>query len=897
MSTQSVVIAITAKSQGVDEELKKTKGKFQNLNKSILGDKAQDAVKGMQKSLGGLSSVGDSLGGVFKNIIGGFTSMLTPIGLATAAIGGLITMGVNLYKKLTLSHEEYIDYLNYQQQNSQKRFGKIENKEKTDNGYFQRLKELNQVEKVSNAIKTETVMIIQLLTRRYGDLGLSIDETTGKILGLDSAFDQFQKKVSELKLKQLRVDANISKNKVNSQFSQISITGETADRAERFDTFLSPSERAWWFAGKGKAADNAKRRLAMWNTENGYQVSSDRIAEFQQLKAYQAVYTQKKKNGTLTEVDKEDAKAVLLKLENLKKIMELETKLKVVQEMISVSASDPSQNKKWRDLSVYMEQYITKLQKANAEQEKGTQGQIGRRNRLKALATLQQQTLVKTTDAERGESTAKSQTRQARQQYALSRMDQTQKIEFYDKKIAKTSGMEKEFQAASQDQLQGILTIKDKYGKQISELEEKERKRTITQDQKKTLAMYRSIFGNRLKAYQQSEKEYANFLDRFKTAQKKHEQKIGKSNDFWTDQEWMDFYDKNKGLYQQQEQRNLIQHVQNTNYQELKKQQSELQQKQLKGSLSAEEFDKLLEVNKQIIIVEATIATQKQMQANLTKDLTQLELKRKAILDEVNKQFKDANKELDRQLQLQQRILEGDLKAIERQKVLNALKAKGYDPENLKKQGIDVDKQVNTYVDKKMDLESKKYFTSQTKAIEKQIEMQKLILQGKFDQIERQKIINDLKAKGAKIDEKEVDALLAKKKALSALQFQGDIKSQAQSLYDNLNSQINRKQAEIEKRTRQAEEKYGTLTDEQKDKIVKVVGLEFQLEKLTNTKPNYNPRQIETNQLTRRGGFASGYVMFNQKDEVNKQIKTITEKQAALLKQIKDLISDGSRIP
>ena len=896
MSVESVTIAITAQSKGVDQQLKKTQQKFDNLNKKLMNDTATKNIDAMKNALGGLGKMGDSLGGMFGKIASGFTSLLSPIGLATAAIGGLITWGINMYQKLTLSHEEYIDNLNYQQQNSNKRFSKIENKEKTDNGYFQRLKELNQVEKVSNAIKTETVMIIQLLTRRYGDLGLSIDETTGKILGLDNAFNQFQKKVSELKLKQLRVDANISKNKVNSQFSQIAIGGETADRkAERFDTFLSPSERAWWAAGKGKAADNAKRRLARWNIENGFQVSEDRKAEFQQIKAYQAVYTQKKKNGTLTPADLEDASAVAQKLENLTKIMELQTKLRVVQQMIAETASDPKQNKKWRDLSVYMQQYITKLQKANAEQEKGNQGQIGRRNRLQALSTLQQKTLVKTTDAERGADTAKTQTKQARQQYDLSSRDKTQKIDFYDKKIAKASGFEKEFQAASQDQLQGIKIIQDKYGKQFFELQEKERNRTITQDEKKTLAMYRAIFGNRLKAYQQTEKEYQNFLQRLDKAVKKQEQKTGKSRQQWGTEQWNNFYDKNKGLYLQKEHRDTIQKVQNTDYQTLKKQQAELQQKQAKGPLSAADFDKLLEINKQIVIIESTIATQKQMQANLTKDLTQLELKRKAIIDELKKQFKDANRELDQQLNMQQLLLEGDVKRIEKQKILDRLKNQGYDVNELKNKGIDIQQDIDNYVDKKMQLDKQKYLNGENKSIERQIQLEKLKLQGKFDQIERQKLINELQDKKIKLDQKQIDNLMKKKKELSALQLKQDLKSQAEGLLYQVESKMDKKQAQYNKRIRDYEKKYGTLTDQQKGKVKQIIDLQFKLDKLNNIKPIFSNAQIQTNDLTRRGGFQSGYTL-PDKEAVNKEIKVITEKQAALLKQIKDILEKGGFI-
>lgn len=907
MSTQSVVIAITAKSQGVDAELKKTKDKFDNLNKSILGDKAQDAVKGMQKSLGGLSSVGDSLGGVFKNIVGGFTSMLSPIGLATAAIGGLITMGVNLYKKLTLSNEEYIDYLNHSMQNSKERLSKVENQDKTDTGYFERLKQLNQTEKVSNAIKTESIILIQLLTRRYGDLGISIDETTGKIIGLDTAFNRFQQRINQLKLSELNTQAEIAKNKVAALEKEVSpynnvTTSYKLENAKTYDEFMTPEEKKKFNSGnrqqRKQAMESANRRaeqqFAKFKAQN---TSAETQSEYKRILQQIKALEKKQQESGLNTSDMAEYQELEKKAKGLQKVIDLEFQLFVAQKKIKETASDPDTNKKWKEFAIGVKQAIDAQKQANIQMEKQQNGQIGRRERALALANQQMKLGIKIKDAERQTDSYKKQTKLATQQYNFSRKDKAQRIQFYDQKMAKETSFQTLTSEVVSNQKSGIDSINSKYGEMIAQLEKKQREKTITDDEKRTLDMYKTIFGNRISAYQETVANYKNIMSRYKKAVEEFEKTTGKKESQWTSQQKLQFAKFNAPLLDQMQRNYTSQIVQNTDYDKLKQEQQKLQDKQKNGPLTASEFDKLLEINKQIIIIETAIAETKKLQASTVKNITELEIKRKQIVDELNDTFTNGNKELDRQLQLQQRILEGDLKAIERQKVLNALKAKGYDPENLKKQGIDVDKQVNTYVDKKMDLESKKYFTSQTKAIEKQIEMQKLILQGKFDQIERQKIINDLKAKGAKIDEKEVDALLSKKKALSALQFQGDIKSQAQSLYDNLNSQINRKQAEIEKRTRQAEEKYGTLTDEQKDKIVKVVGLEFQLEKLTNAKPNYNPRQIETNELTRRGGFASGYVMFNQKDEVNKQIKTITEKQAALLKQIKDLISDGSRIP
>ena len=121
------------------------------------------------------------------------------------------------------------------------------------------------------------------------------------------------------------------------------------------------------------------------------------------------------------------------------------------------------------------------------------------------------------------------------------------------------------------------------------------------------------------------------------------------------------------------------------------------------------EFDELLEVNKQIVAIEATIASTKKTQAEIAEQITKTEIKRLQIQNELNDTFKNGKSALDAELALQQAIARGNVKAIERQKIINALKAKGYDLDKLKKQGINVDSEIDSYVDKKMDLDKQKF--------------------------------------------------------------------------------------------------------------------------------------------------------------------------------------------
>lgn len=959
MSVESVTIAITAQSKGVDQQLKKTQQKFDNLNKKIMNDTANKNISAMKNALGGLGKMGDTLGGTLGKIAGGFTSMLSPIGLATAAIGGLIAFSVDLYKKLTLSHEEYIEYLNHTLQNSKNKFSDIDKQGQTDNGYFQRLKQLNSAQQVSNAIKTETIVLIQLLTRRYGDLGLSIDETTGKIIGLDGAFDQFQRRIAKMKLSELNLQADIA-NRIAKQTEKIASKYGAMEgfSTETYSFFETPQETKKRRFGSNREAQQViqrvKQRQQQYLEQNISPETTQQITSVRQRIA-NLVAKGEKEGYTSTELGQ--LKELRQKERSLQKIVDLEKLLQVAELYIKKTASDPSTNKKWVAYSDSLKKAINAQKQANIQMEKQQNGQIGRRERALALANEQMKIGIKIKDAERQAESYKKQEKQMEQQYLYSRKDKAEKYEFYQGKFKQNSAELALLNYTSQSQKSGDFIIESEFGKKMEALQQKERDKTISDDEKKTLAIYRAMFGNRISAYKQQKKNYQRLLAKLQSETEKYEQKFGTKKQNWNAEQHRIFQNATAGIQQQIDRSQISLSVKNTNYNDLKKEQEALQKKQQEGPLTSTEFDRLLQINKQIVIIESQMAQAEKLFAKNRKDNTELIIKQRQITDELNDTFKHGNEQLDRQLQLQQRILEGDIKAIERQKVLNSLKAKGYDPEKLKKQGIDVDKDVNAYVDKKMDLErqkyiiaenknlerqlklqelkaqgklqqierqkiilalkdrnakidekevdalvkkkmdlaSKQYMNEQNQNIDRQIQMQKLILQGKFDQIEKQKIINELKAKGAKIDEQQIDNLMKKKKELAALQMQNDLRQQAYGLLYQVESKMDKKQAQYNKRIRDYEKKYGTLTDQQKGKVKQIIDLQFKLDKLNNIKPIFSNAQIQTNDLTRRGGFQSGYTL-PDKDAVNKEIKTITEKQAALLKQIKDLIADYNKI-
>ena len=195
---------------------------------------------------------------------------------------------------------------------------------------------------------------------------------------------------------------------------------------------------------------------------------------------------------------------------------------------------------------------------------------------------------------------------------------------------------------------------------------------------------------------------------------------------------------------------------------------------------------------------------------------------------------------------------------------------------------------------KAMEDKAKEYYSKQNESLQQQLSVEKLILQGKYEQAEKQKLINSLKQQGLIVDQKEISAILQKKKALAGLNIDKSIRQQGQSLLDKVGA--NDRNYQYQKRIRDLEQaNKTTLSKEQKDKVKLIMDLEFDYSKLEKIKPNFSDLQIKTNQLTARGGFAGGAVAPDV-DLVNKQIRDYQAKSANTLIQIKQLLQKGGVI-
>lgn len=199
----------------------------------------------------------------------------------------------------------------------------------------------------------------------------------------------------------------------------------------------------------------------------------------------------------------------------------------------------------------------------------------------------------------------------------------------------------------------------------------------------------------------------------------------------------------------------------------------------------------------------------------------------------------------------------------------------------LTKQRRRYEQQIN-----KIQQRQQKFYKENLEAVQGQIQVQQLLLQGLYDQAEKQKLINDLKKQGIAIDNQAIDKIIQKQNELKKIQADKSLKNDALSLYDRLSP----KNADTmyQQRMRKFRDQGIQLNSDQQDTLRQLVQLEFSADNLP--KLDLSQYQIKTNELTARGGFKSGVVMTDS-DRINLAIMNSGKSQVQILTQIKDLLS------
>ena len=342
-----------------EQAVKKTGQEMANATKKLdnFGDNADRAVRAIDSVSGALGQASTGISGLAGDLI---ALVKNPMAAAIAAITALVAIGVKLWDKLTLSAEEYAKKASFEFEQAQKKFNDLTNAQKEDSGYLDRLKEISQEENISNSLKTEAISIIQSLTDRYGDLGISIDVTTGKIHGLDEGMAKANKKMSEFAKEAKRLELRKAESVANSKIGLI-------DKGRGLYSNFTPFDFGGHSYGTALAHKWAGSELS---NEGGIEKLATNSRNSEIVNMAKQILDLRKKMGEVINPDSEEFNPRSLQFlkqreEGLKNLIRLQFKLAVANEMASETAKSSDLSEKWRNVSLAIQELILKQKEYN----------------------------------------------------------------------------------------------------------------------------------------------------------------------------------------------------------------------------------------------------------------------------------------------------------------------------------------------------------------------------------------------------------------------------------------------------------------------------------------------------------------------------------------------------
>ncbi len=186
---------------------------------------------------GGLKSIRTELNntsGGAKALMNSLLGVSNPIGIIMAGVNGLGKVCTTVYNNWISSMKEAGELAQRNAAGIRENAAANEALRQKSDGYLNQLAGLASAEQLSNTNKAEAQKLIGDLSKSYGDLGISIDEATGKITGVDTAMttklqrDKDRRiKEMESELKQLQSDNKAQERLRDNAGIPVSFSGDT----------------------------------------------------------------------------------------------------------------------------------------------------------------------------------------------------------------------------------------------------------------------------------------------------------------------------------------------------------------------------------------------------------------------------------------------------------------------------------------------------------------------------------------------------------------------------------------------------------------------------------------------------------------------------------------------
>ena len=294
---------VVARSKAAQTELSKN-----SVQGTQAAGKAADQFgQKISKAGGIMSAFGSQAGGKFSGLGQVIGSLGSPITLITTAVGALTAVTMDFLRKGISGAQEAADAAQKNAEAIRESAAAAEQQRQKNEANWKSLKSLKDsldilsvTEKASNAQKTEAVRLIGLLSKSYGDLGISIDEATGRMQGFDKAYaaaleKDRQNRLNAMKGEYKELESEIARNNEiiggfwSSKNDVANAQGNIQNATKRMAE-LAPQIHALEKSNPGKDHTTAAKSAELDRKQNTFDSVHDQLKnEEQQLKYQQLI--------------------------------------------------------------------------------------------------------------------------------------------------------------------------------------------------------------------------------------------------------------------------------------------------------------------------------------------------------------------------------------------------------------------------------------------------------------------------------------------------------------------------------------------------------------------------------------------------------------------------------
>ena len=270
--------------------------------------KAANQLGGEISKAGGImSAFGSQAGGKIGGLGQLIGALCSPVAMVTTAVGALATVTMDFLRKGISGAQEAADAAQKNAEAIRESAAAAEQQRQKNETNWKSLKSLKDsldilsvTEKASNAQKTEAVRLIGLLSKSYGNLGISIDGATGRMLGFDKAYaaaleKDRQNRLNAMKGEYKELESEIARNNEiiggfwSSKNDVANAQGNIQNATKRMAE-LAPQIHALDKSNPGKDYTNAAKSAELDRKQNTFDSAHDQLKnEEQQLKYQQLI--------------------------------------------------------------------------------------------------------------------------------------------------------------------------------------------------------------------------------------------------------------------------------------------------------------------------------------------------------------------------------------------------------------------------------------------------------------------------------------------------------------------------------------------------------------------------------------------------------------------------------